>query len=151
VPFDGHYGYGHLGRIDGFSSALYHFSDQNISMAFISNGTNYENNNIALALLDVIYYNYYEIPKFETIDVSSEELDQYLGVYASKQIALKIAITKDGNTLIAQATGQSSFPLEATEKDKFKFEKAGIVLEFKPTNNTMVLKQGGGTFNFIRE
>lgn len=151
VPFDNHFGYGHNGRIDGFSSALYHFPDQNMSMAFTSNGSNYDNNSISIALLNVIYYNYYEDPSFGKIEISSEELDKYLGVYASKQIALKITITKDGTTLIAQATGQSSFPLEATEKDKFKFDKAGIVLEFNTADKTMILKQGGGKFNFTRE
>lgn len=151
VPFDKHFGYGHNGRIDGFTSAMYHFPDQNVSMAFTSNGTNYDNNAISIALLNVIYYNYYEIPSFKTIEIPSEELDSYLGVYASKQIALKITITKNGNTLVAQATGQSSFPLEVFEKDKFKFEKAGIVLEFNPKEKAMVLKQGGGVFNFIKE
>jgi hypothetical protein len=53
--------------------------------------------------------------------------------------------------LIAQATGQSSFALVATEKDTFKYDQAGIVLEFNPTNKTMILRQGGGIFNFNKE
>lgn len=40
---------------------------------------------------------------------------------------------------------------EATEKDKFKFNQAGIVLEFNPTEKTMLLKQGGGQFTFTKE
>jgi hypothetical protein len=64
---------------------------------------------------------------------------------------MKITITKNNNTLIAQATGQSSFPLEATEKDKFIFKLAGIVLEFNPSERTMMLKQGGGQFLFTKE
>jgi nitrous oxide reductase accessory protein NosL len=52
---------------------------------------------------------------------------------------------------MAQATGQASFSLDATEKDKFKNDRAGIVLEFNPTDKTMILKQGGGQFTFTKE
>ena len=44
-----------------------------------------------------------------------------------------------------------SFALKATEKDVFKFDKAGVVLTFNPTEKTMILKQGAGIFNFTRE
>ena len=64
---------------------------------------------------------------------------------------LKITVSKKDNTLIAQATGQSSFPLEAYEKDKFKFEQAGIKLNFTPTENKMILLQSGMQFVFYRE
>ena len=80
-----------------------------------SNGTNYNNNNISIAVLSAVYNRSYEIPVFKTYVVKSGDLDKYLGVYSSTQISLKITITKENNTLIAQATGQSSFPLEAAE------------------------------------
>ena len=151
IPFYDKIGYGHTGGIDGFTSVLSYFSDKNISYAMTSNGTNYNNNNISIAVLSAVYNKPYDIPEFTTYIVKSEDLDKYLGVYASTQIQLKIMVTKKNNTLIAQATGQSSFPLEATEKDTFKFYQAGIVLEFNPSENTMILKQGGGQFAFKKE
>jgi D-alanyl-D-alanine carboxypeptidase len=45
--------------------------------------------------------------------------------------------------LIAQATGQGAFPLEAIKKDTFEFRAAGITLEFNPTVNQMTIIQGG--------
>ena len=95
--------------------------------------------------------NLYDIPDFKSYAVTSEDLDNYLGIYSSKEFPLKITITKDGATLIAQATGQPSFPLKATDKDIFKFDQAGIVLEFNPTAKTMILKQGGGQYTLMRE
>ena len=151
IPFYKSIGYGHTGGIDGFSSVYSHFADENISYALTSNGTNTNNNDISIAVLSAVYNKPYEIPVFTTFNVTSKDLDKYLGVYASKQMPLKITVTKDGNTLIAQATGQSSFPLEATEKDKFKFDQAGVILEFNPTVKTMILKQGGGQYTFIKE
>lgn len=151
VPFNELLGYGHTGGIDGFSSFMYHFADNNVSVAMTSNGTNFDNNQIAIALLSAAYNKPYEVPTFKTFEVTSAELDGYLGVYSSKQIPLKITITKNDKTLIAQATGQPSFSLEATEKDKFKFNLAHVVLEFNPADKTMILKQGGGVFNFSKE
>ena len=69
----------------------------------------------------------------------------------SKEISLRIIITRNNLTLIAQATNQPSFPLEAVEKDKFKFDRAGVVLEFNPIAETVILKQGGGQYAFIKE
>jgi len=151
VPFDDKFGYGHNGGIDGFTSVMYHFADNDVSVALTSNGTNFDNNQISIALLSTVYHKPFEIPAFKTFEVTSAELDKYLGVYSSKQIPLKIFITKNGKTLMAQATGQSATALEATGKDKFKFDPAGAVFEFNPTNKTMVLKQGGGIINFSKE
>lgn len=151
LPFYDKTGYGHTGGIDGFSSIFSYFPDGDISYALTSNGTNFNNNSISITVLSAVYDKPYEIPEFSTYDLTSEDLDKYLGVYSSAAFPLKITITKENKTLIAQATGQSSFPLEATEKDKFKFDQAGIVLEFDPAERTMLLKQGGGQFTFTKE
>ncbi len=151
VPFYDKFGYGHNGGIDGFTSVMYHFADNDVAIAMTSNGTNFDNNQISIALLSAVYNRPYEIPTFKTFEVTSADLDKYLGVYSSKQIPLKITITKNDKTLIAQATGQPATELEATEKDKFKFDQAGAVFEFNPTDKTMVLKQGGAMFTFSKE
>ena len=78
-------------------------------------------------------------------------LDKYLGVYASKDIPLKITFTKEGNTLEAEATGQDKFQLANTGRDTFSFEAAGIVITFDTDKNEMVLKQGGGSYKFTKE
>lgn len=150
-PFHDKIGYGHTGGIDGFSSVYSHFADDKISYALISNGTSYNTNNISIAVLSAVFDKPYDIPEFSTYEVNSDDLDKYLGVYASKQVELKITITKDGNTLIAQGTGQPALPLEATDKNKFKFDQAGAKFEFNPTDNTMILLQGGGQIKFTKE
>lgn len=151
IPFYKSIGYGHTGGIDGFSSVYSHFPGDKISYALISNGTNMNNNDISIAVLSAVYDKPYEIPVFTTYNLTSEDLDKYLGVYASKQTPLKITITKDGNSLIAQATGQPAFTLEATEKDKFKFDQAGAKFKFNPAEKTMILFQGGGQIKFTKE
>jgi len=151
VPFYDKNGYGHNGGIDGFTSVLGYFPEDKVSVALTSNGNRYANNNIIIALLSAYYGKSFEIPTFKTIKVPSKELDKYLGVYASEQIPLKITITKEGDTLFGQATGQPSFPMEAIEKDVFEFAQAGVRLEFTPDEKAMVLKQAGGVYHYKME
>ncbi len=133
IPFGYKISYGHNGSIDGFSSIFGYFPAEKISFAITSNGSNYNNNNITLVLLSAIFNQPYKIPKFTSYKVSSKDLDKYLGKYISKQMPLSIT------------------PLESIKKDKFKSEKVGVVLEFNPTEKTMILKQGKETLIFIKE
>ncbi|WP_313503934.1 serine hydrolase domain-containing protein [Kaistella carnis] len=151
MPFGTKKAFGHTGGIDGFTSNFGYFPAEKVAFAYTSNGSNYNNNNIAIAILSAVFNQPYEIPSFQTVDLSSNDLDQYLGIYSSKDIPLKITITKNDKTLMAQATEQSSFPLEATDKNIFKFDQAGIVLEFKPSDKKIILKQGGKNYNFTQE
>lgn len=151
INFSEKRGYGHTGGIDGFTSAFVNFPNDKLSYALISNGANFNNNNISIAVLNAVFNQPYEIPVFTEYKLTSEDLDMYLGVYASSLVPMKITITKNENTLIAQATGQPSFPLQATEKNKFKFEQAGLNLEFNPTEKTVTLFQGGGQVVFTKE
>jgi D-alanyl-D-alanine carboxypeptidase len=41
--------------------------------------------------------------------------------------------------------------LDPSERYKFKFDRAGVVLEFTPAAGEMTLKQGGGVFKFLRD
>lgn len=151
IPFYDKIAYGHTGGIDGFSSVFAYFPSDNVSYALTSNGSNFNNNDISIAVLSAVFNKPYEIPAFTNYQLNPADLDSYVGVYASAQIPLKITVTKENTTLIAQATGQPAFPLEAAEKDKFKFDQAGLVLEFNPSDKTMLLKQAGGVYKFTKE
>src|SRR5690606_32887884 len=127
IPFYEKIGFGHTGGIDYFTSIFTYFPDTNLSYVLLSNGTNYNNNSISIAVLSAVYGKDYEIPEFSNYEVDAETLTQYHGVYTSVTIPLKITISQEENTLMAQVTGQPSFPLEATAKDEFKFDLAGVV------------------------
>ena len=79
------------------------------------------------------------------------DLDRYAGTYASPRFPLKIAVTRDGATLRAQATGQGAFLLEPVSPGDFKFDEAGIALKFDAASPTCTLRRGGGTFVFTKE
>lgn len=148
VPFDKRKGFGHTGGIDGFSSALVYFADSNVSVALTSNGNNYENNQIIIALLSTYYALPFEMPVFKKFDLTQDQLNNFLGNYTSDELVMSIKITNKNNKLFAQATGQSEFPLEAINDDTFEFTSAGIKIKFDVNNKQMTLFQVGKSFVF---
>lgn len=150
-PFKGHTAYGHDGGIDGFRSQAAYFPADSIAVAYTANGVNTNLNNILIGVLSIVFNTPYTVPDFKITLYKTEELDKYLGVYASTQIPLKITITKKDVVLVAQATGQSAFDLDAVAKHEFKFDPAGIEMVFDPINSQMMLKQAGREFLFTKE
>ncbi|TDE04814.1 serine hydrolase domain-containing protein [Flavobacterium sandaracinum] len=150
-PFYEKKSFGHTGGIDEFRSTLSYFPEDKIAVALTSNGRTYENNDIMIAALSAYNNKPFTIPNFKTVTIKTEDLDPYLGEYSDVGFPMKITITKQDTKLFAQATGQSAFPLEATEKDTFEFKMAGIQLEFKPNEKQMILKQGGGKFTLTKK
>jgi CubicO group peptidase (beta-lactamase class C family) len=150
-PFFEKLAYGHGGAIDGFNCLLGYFPEDKLAIAYCSNGTAYSINDIAIGALSIYYHKAYSLPVFTSFKVKPEDLDQYLGIYSSSQIPLKITISRNEGQLMGQATGQSSFPLEPASPDIFKFETAGIVIKFDPGTQSFLLEQGGSSFSFRKD
>jgi len=151
VPFYGQTGLGHNGGTYGSFSDVYYFKETGISIACCINGLNYPMNDIAIALLKVSNGMPLKLPEFKSFLLTEEELNAYPGIYINKTLPFKMSVAKRNNALTAQATGQSSFPLEAISKTLFKFDGAGIVLEFNLEKQEMTLKQGGQVYVFDKE
>lgn len=146
IPFYDKLSYGHTGGIDEFKSMLSYFPEEKFSMAMSVNGGAFDPNQAAIAALSAYFGKEYEIPVFKNISLTSEELESYLGTYASPNFPLKINISKENNSLVGQATGQPPFTLEAEGDHIFSFSRAGLTLEFNPERDEMTLKQGPGEY-----
>lgn len=156
IPFGNKIGYGHTGGIDEFQSMFIFFPEDSLAVTCMLNANQYSLNEIIIGVLSLYYNTPYEIPNFSL----EKQLDPsvwkyYEGVYSSKQVPIKITIANNGKQLTAQATGQSSFPLQATSEVDFKFDAAGIKIQFildKDGNaQAFRLLQGGGDFLFEKE
>lgn len=150
-PLDGKISYGHSGKIDGFVNFVSYFPGDSLAMAYCSNGEMYNINEITGGTIKIYFNHPYRIPSYTGYTYKSEDLDKYIGTYSCSQLPMRITITKDSNTLIAQASGQASFALDAVEIHKFKYDPAGIRLDFNPDRKEMILRQGGGNFLFMRD
>ncbi len=155
LPMGTKRGFGHGGAIDGFSSMLSYFPEQKLTMAVAFNGVATPVNDVYIGILSIAFQAPYSVPTFELPKGLTLDLSNYEGTYGSKELPLKISLRQEGEQLMAQATGQSAFPLELRSETNFAFEKAGIEIEFLKsaagTYHQFILKQGGGKFMFERE
>lgn len=152
MPFYDNLFYGHGGDTYGTHSAVSYNEKDKISFAYSINGERFPHNDFAIGLLSIIYERKYDFPDFKSaLVLKSEELDPYLGTYSSPDIPLKLTISKDGNILKAQGTGQQAFPLECYELNKFKFDQAKIKIEFNPAEKTMIINQAGNKIEMKKE
>ena len=104
-------------------------------------------------ILSQCYDKPYQYPAFTSLNLNDEQLKMYEGIYAAPNFPLKITISTQNQQLVAQASGQPAFSLEALSETEFKFDLAGVRLLFAPENNTMTmtLKQGNSNIKMTRE
>lgn len=152
IPFYDKVAYGHTGGIDGFNANAFHFVNDGMSIAYISNGMKSPMNNLMIGVLSIYFGKEYQLPEFsETIVIKTKELQKYVGLYSSEGFPLKITITAENDQLKAQATGQPQFVLEAIGDDKFTYERAGLIMTFKPKESKLIFEQRGATYELSRE
>lgn len=149
APFEDRKFYGHTGGIENFRAAAGYNPEDKTGFAIIVNGDNYNRNDIMIGVLSLFYGSDYSFPEFKQFEVSKELLEQYSGMYKSAAFPMKIKVFVENGNLLAQATGQSSFPLTAKSETEFVFEAAMIQLIFG--ENKMNFKQGTMAFEFAKE
>jgi len=155
-PFGDRIAYGYNGGIDGFVSNLAFFPDENIAVSILSNGVNYNFNDLLIGILSIYFDVPFEMPDLtaKEIDLDIEELKKYEGEFSSKQLPLKITLKVRDNQLYGQATGQPMFPLTFFSRTEFRFEQAGIVISFTADDDgqiqydSFILNQRGMKFTY---
>jgi D-alanyl-D-alanine carboxypeptidase len=147
--------YGHTGGADNYGAWLMYQPEEKLAVAYTTNAKVYPVKDILSGVMDIYYNKPFQIPALESIAVSPEVLDKYVGVYSTPDAPVKFTITRNGATLYAQPPGAgSAVPLEATAQDKFKLDNGtptGIVFEFDAAKNQMTIKRNGGERVFTKE
>jgi D-alanyl-D-alanine carboxypeptidase len=143
--------YGHGGGGDNYGAWLAYLPEEKLAVAYTTNAKIYPVGNIVRGVVEIYYNKPFEIPALESIALSPEILDKYVGVYSNPDAPVKLTITREGGTLFFQPPGaQSAAPLEATAEDKFQIERA-VVVEFDAARNQMTVKRRGGERVFTKE
>ena len=157
-PFGDRTLYGHNGGIDGFQSNSAHYPGNDLSFAVLTNGMNYAFNDMLIGMLSITFGQPYEIPSFEersAMTLEPSELENYTGVFSSENFPLDIELFIQGENLMAQATGQGSFPLTIYDEKTMAFEPAGIEIVFQDPENGQYTEfrfsQAGQQFDFTRQ
>lgn len=93
------------------------------------------------------------LPPRKKVTLSATALDRLVGEYPLTPTLL-LTVTRDGDALYAQATGQSRFPLTATSASRFVFPAAAIEMEFHLGESgparELTFRQGGGAITVPR-
>lgn len=144
LPFYDRKAYGHNGSIDGFGSIWAHFPPDSVTVAMCCNGINYNMNDILIGVLSIYFDKPYTLPNFDVAQVEVKKLTDYEGIYSSRELPLKLNIFVKDGVLFGQGTGQSSFQLEAINDSTFRFDPAGLRIQF--SEFSLKLNQNGKEF-----
>lgn len=153
-PFAGKTFYGHTGGADNYGAWVAYLPEEKLAVAYTTNAKVYPVKDLMSGIVDIYYNKPFQIPVFESIAISSEILDKYVGAYSFPGAPAKFIISRDGTTLYAQPPGQSAIPLEASTQNTFKIDNGtpgGIVVEFDVAKNQMTIKRNGGERVFTKE
>ncbi|MGY3053565.1 hypothetical protein ACVWYG_001765 [Pedobacter sp. UYEF25] len=80
-----------------------------------------------------------------------DNIDQYVGVYGSKTVPIKLTVSNVDKALHITIPNQPELTLDYVGKDKFTFEEGGLEFQFNPAKKEVVLTQGGQTYTFTKE
>ncbi len=90
-------------------------------------------------------------PVFNAIIVKPEELNKYIGVYSCPELTRKITVSKQENILTLQIADRTPFTIECYDKDKFKYDRGMLKIEFLPDENRMLLQSGSSIYEMKKE
>jgi CubicO group peptidase (beta-lactamase class C family) len=143
--------YGNTGGGDNYGSWLMYLPDEKLVISYATNAKVHPVKDIIGGVVDIYFNRPFEIPAFESLVVSPEILDKYVGVYSSPGAPNKWTVSRDGGTLLVQPGSEGAAALEATADDKFQLFNGKLTIEFGAANKQMTLKRGPLQLIFTKE
>lgn len=93
--FDKHIGFGHTGRIEGFTSATSYFPVEKLGVTFLQNGSVYPLNDIMILIGEILFETQeYKLPDFERDTLTSEEEQLLVGEYVNLEEGISVLIDR---------------------------------------------------------
>lgn len=135
-----HAGFGHTGRIEGFTGACSYFPAEQIGISFLQNGTVYPLNDIMVLVGSIVFDKPVNLPSFSKIILQKEDMEKMQGRYVNKEEGYTVIIdTKKRQLRLRIMKGKSPFKMiistMALEKNRLLNPTQGIIFDFiKPEN-----------------
>ena len=144
--------YGHTGGADNYGSWVMYQPEDKLAVAYTSNAKVYPVGEIIKGVVEIYYHKPFQIPSLESVALSAEILDRYVGTYVALDAPVKATITREGTTLYFRPpNSQNTAPLEATAENKFKIDAAKATFEFDVAKKQMMIKRPQGERTFTKE
>ncbi len=151
VEFGGKTYYGHTGGAQSYGAWLAYLPEEKLALAYTTNAKLYPVKNIISGIFDIYWNRPFQIPTFDTLEVSPEVLDRYVGVYSATGVPVTYTFTREGTKLFVQVSGSAPLRLEATAENKFQIDPPGIFFEFDAAKGEVTWKRGNGMRVFTKE
>lgn len=163
TEFKANYGYGwgivdvfdhkmiaHSGEIDGFTSNISRFINDDISIIILSNFEQTPINRINIDLISILFDKKYTVPEvLKPIKLSDQILKLYIGDY-ELQPGFVFSISFTDGKLFCQASGQPKLELTPFSESDFIAKEANAKISFEKNANQeiekLILHQGGKQF-----
>ena len=147
--FGGHRRVFHTGGINGFATIIVRLPDANVTIIALANNDRASPSNVARDVAAIYYGQPYTIPAERTVvTLDPAVLDRYPGKYELAP-GFVITITREGTSLMAQATGQGKFELFPQSETVFFARvtelSATFVKDADGKVSQLMITQGGGT------
>ncbi len=136
----------HGGGINGFSTFIERVPGDGVAVIVLSNFEDGQVGAVKDGLMKVVYGLPAELPTVRTeIQLDSALLDEYVGTYEMSP-TFSLVVTRVGDQIITQATGQGKLPIFAEAKDLFFPKAIPATITFTRDEGKvtgLILKQGG--------
>ncbi len=144
----------HSGEIDGFTSNISRFSDDDVCIIILSNFEQIPISRINKDLIVIIFGEEYEIPKvIKTINLAADILQSYTGEYELKP-GFIFTVSFDNGSLFCQPTGQPKLELLPVSESEFFLKEVEAKISFIKNSNQevekLILNQGGHQIPAVR-
>lgn len=142
APVHGHKHVGHGGGINGFSTYIGRFPDDDAVVVVLSNNEAAGAQAVATALAAALFGVSVDLPgELKAIHLDSAVLDRYVGIY---QVGpMQVTVTNENGHLMIEPKGQRKIEALPSAENVFFIEQVGANLTF--TADSVTLKQGGAT------
>jgi len=142
APMHKHKQIGHGGGINGFSSFIARFPDDDAVVIVLSNNQGGNAGGIASALAGILFGEQITLPgERKEISVDSKTLDRYTGSYQLGNMT--VTVTNENGHLMMEPKGQSKAELFPSAENEFFLKIVDATVTFN--SGELVLKQGGAT------
>jgi CubicO group peptidase (beta-lactamase class C family) len=160
TPFKGDYGFGwvitkefdrkqmdHGGGINGFSACIRRFPDDDAAVIVLSNVDTASSGEISHDLAAILFGEKYDLPKeHHAIKLNPSIYAAYIGKYKLGPNFI-ITVTREGNKLMTQATGQTKVEIFPEARTRFFLKVVDAQIDFVKDRRGkvtgLILHQGG--------
>jgi len=139
-----HRGYGHNGKTEGFASSLQYYPENDLAIAYCTNGEVYPKDKILNQVFKICFSEPATIPRFIPVTLKQDQLQPLTGTYAGDN-GLQVTAACNNSNLTFEVKGQQ-FDLEALSDHEFRNTRFGFFFEFENGGQQLVVHDAAVTY-----